>query len=124
MVTMAQIASAKATANTPPPTQIRGTDAGTNRNGYSQSAPIPARIAIAHAIGGRTIAFDLSGLSLIVARSSDLTVSFVRVFAARDHQVVFLVMHAERQNAEKAETAQLFQILRGRMNDRSEERRV
>ena len=43
--------------------------------------------------------------------------SFVQVFSARDHQVVFLMMHAERQNAEKAETAQLFQILRGRMDN-------
>ena len=59
-----------------------------------------ARIAIAHAIGGRMIAFDVSALSLTVVLSKgQANRSLVRVFSARDHQVVFLMMCAERQNA-------------------------
>src|SRR5262245_14283938 len=62
MVAIAHTANASARANTTAPTPPAGTAAGTNGKGANQSSRNPARIANAHAIGGRTTTFAVSAV--------------------------------------------------------------
>src|SRR5262249_30206186 len=64
-VAIAHAKSASARANTIAPSQPAGTEAGTNGKGRSQLSTSPPTTATAHAIGGRTMTFAVSVVSVM-----------------------------------------------------------
>src|SRR5215467_8581954 len=64
-VVIAQAKSASARANFTAPSQRAGTAAGTNGKGRSQLSASPPSTATAHAIGGRTMTFAVSVVSVM-----------------------------------------------------------
>src|SRR5262249_42887095 len=88
IVTIAQVKSASARANTVAPSQPAGTVAGTNGKGRSQLSASPPSTATAHAIGGRIMTFRLFGGSELLAAvpspvSCSLAVRVISIFALR-----------------------------------------
>src|SRR5262245_36682591 len=65
MVTIAQANSASAAANTTPPAQPADTADGMNGSGMSQLSASPITTASAHAIGGRTTTWAVSGVAVM-----------------------------------------------------------